>query len=236
MANKKAPVKVVISIVRRDRLDYAVEILNDLGAITIWTVLGFGVDRHGLMSLLGLRESECAVVFSIVKEDKVRRTLEALCRNLEFYKPNRGLAFSISINAISRNALNGMMDWEQLALDKLENQVKCGVNEGAKDNNVIKDVNTLEVKAPETKQPEVKIGEVKQLDAKVEEIKPLKDIKTENSVSEKIENKVESKDVKVENKEEKAEVKENNKELKVKNDGENKVDDKGNIEIKEANK
>jgi len=180
MANKKAPVKVVVSIVRRDKVDYAIEILNDLGAVTIWTVLGYGVDRNGLMRLLGLRESECVVIFSIVQEEKVHRTLEALCRNLEFYKPNRGLAFTISINAISRNTLNGFMDWENIALEKLvQNQAKNII--AGQDSKVIKDIKEAELN------------------------QTLKDIKQENNTKENKEVKTENKEVKVENKEIKVE-------------------------------
>lgn len=122
MANKKSPLKVVVIIVRREKVDYASEILNNMGAGGICSLLGLGIDSKGIFSSLGLEDAKCAVVLSVVKTEKSHEILEALCRNLELYKPNSGMAFSISISAISRNTLNGFLDVEKKFSQELKEQ------------------------------------------------------------------------------------------------------------------
>lgn len=120
MAEKKAPVKVLVAIVRRDKIDTAVDIMNTMGASAAWSMMGHGVGRTDIMNLLGLHSSECGVVLGIIAEEKAHKTLGALCRNLEFYKHNRGFALTLNLSAITRNTLSAFKQWGKQAEEQQE--------------------------------------------------------------------------------------------------------------------
>ncbi len=110
MAKSKAPIKFVLLVARREKIEEASEILGTFGAMKVWTMLGQGVDRSGVLSVLGLAEAECAVILSVVQIEKVKPAISMLCDKLELAKQNNGMVFSIPINAISQNTLSGLVE------------------------------------------------------------------------------------------------------------------------------
>lgn len=105
MKKQKAPFKVLIAIVRREKTDFANKLLQQLGVCSLVTTFGLGVDRSGVLELLGLKNAECTVIFGLVDSTKTSFVLGVLEKELNFQNPDNGMAFTISLSAIAKNSL-----------------------------------------------------------------------------------------------------------------------------------
>lgn len=103
---KDAPIKVLILVVNSNKADFARELLNNLGACGLWSFLGRGVGHGGLMDVLGLNNTEKTVFFGVVPAKVSTQILTTLCKDLDLYKNNTGMALTIPLGAISRDTLN----------------------------------------------------------------------------------------------------------------------------------
>lgn len=107
---KIAPVKILILVVSSNKSDFARELLNNLGACAVWSFLGHGTGKSGIMDILGLNNPEQAVFISVVPTKNSTQILGALCKDLDLYKDRMGMALTIPLGAISRDTLNAFLD------------------------------------------------------------------------------------------------------------------------------
>jgi nitrogen regulatory protein PII len=62
--------------------------------------LGKGTIKNSILEFLELAESRKEIVLMAAEKDKVDTALEALNKKFRFYKPNHGIAFSVSLTSI----------------------------------------------------------------------------------------------------------------------------------------
>ena len=108
--NKQSPVKFLVCFVRKQKEAKANEVLNNMGASVCFTTPARGIGPSELLSVMGLDLNESSVIISVVKTEDAHKILAKLCRIVELYKEDLGVAFTIPINAISRDALNGLLE------------------------------------------------------------------------------------------------------------------------------
>ena len=115
--NKQSPVKLIAIFVRKQKEQIANEVLNNMGASICLTVPARGIGHSELLSVMGLDLNESSVIISVVKTEDAHKTLAKLCRTCELYKEDIGVAFSIPLTAISRDALNGLLEMAKQTLE-----------------------------------------------------------------------------------------------------------------------
>lgn len=119
---KTAPIKILFLAVNSNKADFAREILNNTGACSCWSFLGRGISRGGILDILGLDSPEKTVFISVVPSKNSTEILAALCKDLELYKQKMGIAFTVPISAISRDALNEFLDIKKQNETELKEQ------------------------------------------------------------------------------------------------------------------
>ncbi len=99
MANKKylAPVKLkmLITIVNRNKIDFYENILKSYNASEIDVMYGNGLARKQILAYLGLDKSEKAVIVSIVNENRASEILNSFEDKYFKLKDSSGIAFTI---------------------------------------------------------------------------------------------------------------------------------------------
>jgi len=118
--NKQSPVKFLVCFVRKQKEAKANEVLNNMGASVCLTTPARGIGHSELLSVMGLDLNESSVIISIVKTEDAHKILAKLCRTVELYKEDLGVAFTIPINAISRDALNGLLEMAKQTMELSE--------------------------------------------------------------------------------------------------------------------
>ncbi len=105
---KKFPLFLVACIVPQNKADNATEIMTNLGVTFQIATLAENKQVSGISDLLGMVDDRTSFVAGVCVEEQSHNVIKALCRNLELYKGNNGIAFSVPINAISREDLNNV--------------------------------------------------------------------------------------------------------------------------------
>ena len=89
--------KMLITVVDRSKAIYYVDLLEQFEINMQTVIYGKGTAGTEMLSLLGLRESDKAVIISIVREDKIEEIKETLAEKFEKIKK---IAFVIPMKSI----------------------------------------------------------------------------------------------------------------------------------------
>lgn len=100
-AARKTLLKLFVTIVDRNRANNVVEFYRQEGIHYQFITIGFGTASSEILDVLGLGESDKAVIFSIAPKFKVQIIFEHLKEKLFFDRPGRGIAFTIPISGIN---------------------------------------------------------------------------------------------------------------------------------------
>ena len=92
--------KLLVTIVDRSKALFYLDILEQFEINMQMVVYGKGTAGTEMLSLLGLRESDKAIIISFVREDKVKEIKETLLEKFEKIKNGKGIAFVIPMKSI----------------------------------------------------------------------------------------------------------------------------------------
>lgn len=92
--------KMLITVVDRSKAIYYVDLLEQFEINMQTVIYGKGTAGTEMLSLLGLRESDKAIIISFVREDKVEEVKETLAEKFEKIKNGKGVAFVIPLKSI----------------------------------------------------------------------------------------------------------------------------------------
>ena len=122
------PIKIVFCIVVKEKTKEATDILNEKGACAVYTFPARGVGHNEFLKAMGLEDLEVNLLVCPVKENMSTEIILTLTEKLELTKENQGLAFSIRLGAISKNALYGLLNMGKEA-EMIVGQLKKGEEE-----------------------------------------------------------------------------------------------------------
>ena len=92
--------KLLVTVVNRSKALFYVDLLEGFEVNMQTVVYGRGTADSKMLGYLGLVESDKAVIFSVVREDKVRGVLETLEEKFEKVKNGKGIAFTVSLKSV----------------------------------------------------------------------------------------------------------------------------------------
>lgn len=92
--------KMLITVVDRSKAIYYVDLLEQFEINMQTVIYGKGTAGTEMLSLLGLRESDKAIIISFIREDKVQEIKETLSEKFEKIKNGKGIAFVIPMKSI----------------------------------------------------------------------------------------------------------------------------------------
>ena len=95
-----AKLKVLITIVNKSKATYYLDLLEEYEINMQMVVSGKGTADSEMLNLLGLAESDKAVIISVVKEDKVKDVLETLKEKFNKVKNGKGIAYTIPMESV----------------------------------------------------------------------------------------------------------------------------------------
>ena len=104
------PIKILFCIIKKQKTKEACEILNQKGACGIYVFPARGYGHNSFLNFMGLEDLEVDLLVCPIRESVSTETIIELTEKLELKKDNQGLAFSIKIGAISKNALYGLLN------------------------------------------------------------------------------------------------------------------------------
>lgn len=100
--NYVAPIKLklLITVVNRNKVDYYVDLLQDFEANMQMVTYGSGTANTAMLTFLGLPDAQKAVIFSVVKEEQMPKIKEALEEKFKTIRNGKGIAYTVSLSSV----------------------------------------------------------------------------------------------------------------------------------------
>lgn len=90
--------KLLITIVNREKADFYMDLLQTFEVNMQFATNAVGTASSDILQMMGLAQSEKAVVFSIIREDRVKAALEALEERFASVKGGKGIAYTVPMS------------------------------------------------------------------------------------------------------------------------------------------
>ncbi len=100
--NYFAPIKLklLITIVDRQKVDYYVDLLQDFEINMQFVTYGLGTADSEMLTYLGLPDARKAVIFSIVKDENLPKLKDKLEEKFVKIKNGKGIAYTVSLSSV----------------------------------------------------------------------------------------------------------------------------------------
>ncbi len=98
----KAPqkLKLLVTIVNRDKADSYMDLLQTFEVNMQFRTAASGTASSDVLQMMGLVESEKAVIFSVIREDLVKKALDALATRFSTIKGGKGIAYTVPMSGM----------------------------------------------------------------------------------------------------------------------------------------
>jgi hypothetical protein len=98
--NEFERLKLMISIVAREQGNRVVKELRDLGVTFNMESVAYAAVGSDLADILGLTESDCDIVFSVVTDSKAKAAMSMVEYKFSLDDPGTGLAFCVPLSGV----------------------------------------------------------------------------------------------------------------------------------------
>ena len=98
--NDVKKLKLLVTVVNRSKALFYEDLLEQFEVNMQVVILGKGTADSEMLRILGLAETEKAVILSLVREDKVKEIFETLSEKFEKIKNGNGIAYTIPMKSI----------------------------------------------------------------------------------------------------------------------------------------
>ena len=92
--------KILITIVDKSKALFYVDLLEQFEVNVHSVLYGKGSANSQMLNLLGLIESDKAVIVSFIREDKIKDALETLNEKFAVVRNGKGIAFTVPLDSI----------------------------------------------------------------------------------------------------------------------------------------
>ena len=92
--------KILITVVDRSKMLFYVDLLEQFEVNVQMVLFGKGTANSQMLDLLGLAESDKAVILSYIREDKVKDAMDTLSEKFKTVKNGKGIAYTIALDSI----------------------------------------------------------------------------------------------------------------------------------------
>ena len=92
--------KLLITVVDRSKALFYLDLLEGFEVNVQMVLYGRGTANSQMLDLLGLAESDKAVIISYIREDKIKEAMETLEDKFQRVKNGKGIAYTIALDSI----------------------------------------------------------------------------------------------------------------------------------------
>ena len=92
--------KLLITIVNREKADFYMDLIQSFDVNMQFRASARGTASTDILHMMGLAESEKAVIFSVIREDRVKHVMEALSHRFATIKGGKGIAYTVPMSGM----------------------------------------------------------------------------------------------------------------------------------------
>ena len=109
--NNIAPIKLklLITVVNRSKAEYYLDLIQSHDVNMQTVALAEGTADQNTLRLLGLTDSKKAVLFSVIRSDKLPKALSMLEEKFRTVKNGNGIAFTVPLTSVIGTLIYGFL-------------------------------------------------------------------------------------------------------------------------------
>ena len=92
--------KLLVTIINRSRTLLFLDVIEQFEVNMQMVIYGKGTASNEMLNMLGLAETDKAVILSVIREDKVKDALETLQEKFTKVKQGKGIAYTIPMSSV----------------------------------------------------------------------------------------------------------------------------------------
>lgn len=105
-----AKLELLITIVHAEKVRYYTNLLQEEAGVNLQlTSQASGTSERAIMNYLGLNQSTRTAIFSVIREDKIKDTLELLDEKFNTIKDGGGIALTVPLSSIIGTLVYGFL-------------------------------------------------------------------------------------------------------------------------------
>ncbi|MDE7079466.1 MAG: hypothetical protein K2O95_05065 [Clostridia bacterium] len=101
--------KLLITIVARKKAEYFIDLIQSFEVNMQMVVLAEGTANANILGLLGLSDSDKAVIFGVIQESKVPDAMSTLERKFQTIRDGTGVAFTMPLTSVIGTLIYGFL-------------------------------------------------------------------------------------------------------------------------------
>ena len=101
--------KLLVTIVGRNKAEFYADLIQSFDVNMQMIALATGTANERMLGLLGLTDNENAVLFSVVREEKIDDALHVLGEKFKTIKDGKGVAFTIPLTSVIGTLIYGFL-------------------------------------------------------------------------------------------------------------------------------
>ena len=110
--------EMLVTIVSRNKAEYYVDLIQSFEINMQITVHATGTANESMLSLLGLTNSEKAVIFSVIQQNKIPHALSVLEEKFQTIKGGKGIAFTIPLTSVIGKLIFGFLSNNKMTVQE----------------------------------------------------------------------------------------------------------------------
>lgn len=114
--------KLLITIVARKKAEYYIDLIQSFDVNMQLIALAEGTANAKMLGLLGLLDSEKAVIFGVIQESKVPDALSTLEHKFQTIKDGKGVACTVPLTSVIGTLIYGFLSNNRLTVKDKENK------------------------------------------------------------------------------------------------------------------
>ena len=92
--------KLLITIVNREKADFYMDLIQNFEVNMQFCSAARGTAGSDILKMMGLAETEKTVIFSVIREERVKAALEALATRFATIKGGKGIAYTVPMSGM----------------------------------------------------------------------------------------------------------------------------------------
>lgn len=114
--------ELLVTVVNRNKADFYVDLIQSFEVNMQVVALGQGTADAAMLDFLGLAGSEKAVIFSVIREDKIPKALRLIEEKFNTIKGGKGVAWTVSLSSVIGVSIFGFLSNNRMTV-KEEKQI-----------------------------------------------------------------------------------------------------------------
>ena len=110
--------EMLVTVVSRNKAEYYVDLIQSFEVNMQFISLAKGTANESMLSLLGLTDSEKAVIFSVIQQNKIPLALGALEEKFQTIKGGKGIAFTIPLTSVIGKLIFGFLSNNRMTVQE----------------------------------------------------------------------------------------------------------------------